>query len=56
MVREEEKERIPLLEGGDEYLRTMENETGVSISACYQCERCTNACPVSQFMDIKPRR
>lgn len=51
-----ETERIPLLENGEEYLRKMERETGTSISACYQCERCTNSCPVSQFMDIKPHQ
>lgn len=28
----------------------------MNISACYQCERCTNACPVSYFMDIKPHQ
>ena len=37
-------------------MRRMEGETGVPIAACYQCERCTNACPVAQFMDIKPHQ
>ena len=36
------------------FLKKTEGETGVSISACYQCERCTNACPAAHFMDIKP--
>ena len=41
---------------GDHFLRRMEGETGVPIAACYQCERCTNACPVAQYMDIKPHQ
>jgi heterodisulfide reductase subunit C len=48
------EERIPLLEHGEEFLHHLEEEAGSTISACYQCERCTNACPVSHFMDIKP--
>jgi heterodisulfide reductase subunit C len=38
------------------FMKRIEGETGVNISACYQCERCTNACPVSSFMDIKPHQ
>jgi heterodisulfide reductase subunit C len=26
------------------------------LTACYQCERCTNACPAAQFMDVKPHQ
>jgi heterodisulfide reductase subunit C len=51
-----EDKRTLLLEGGAEYLHRIERETGGSISACYQCERCTNACPVGQYMDIKPHQ
>ncbi|RJR51705.1 MAG: 4Fe-4S dicluster domain-containing protein [Desulfobacteraceae bacterium] len=50
------EERIPLFDRGEEYLHHLEGEAGSSISACYQCERCTNACPVSHFMDIKPHQ
>jgi heterodisulfide reductase subunit C len=46
-----------LLSGrGDPFLSRVEGETGANISACYQCERCTNACPVSQYMDVKPHQ
>lgn len=31
-------------------------ETGIRASSCYQCLRCTNSCPVSAFMDIKPHQ
>jgi heterodisulfide reductase subunit C len=50
------KERKLIGDRGDYFLNRMQGETGVDISACYQCERCTNACPVSQFMDIKPHQ
>ena len=38
------------------FLDRVQGETGANLSACYQCERCTNACPVSHFMDIKPHQ
>lgn len=37
-------------------LSRVEGETGANIAACYQCERCTNACPVSYYMDVKPHQ
>ena len=43
-------------ERGDYFLNRFQGETGENISACYQCERCTNACPVSAYMDIKPHQ
>jgi heterodisulfide reductase subunit C2 len=51
-----EKPRTLLAGRGDQFLPRMEGETGANISACYQCERCTNACPVSHYMDIKPHQ
>jgi heterodisulfide reductase subunit C len=48
--------RIVIGEKGSYFLKKVEGETGVDISACYQCEKCTNACPVSQFMDVKPHQ
>lgn len=50
------KERKLIGDRGYYFLNRMQGETGVDISACYQCERCTNACPVSHFMDIKPHQ
>jgi len=43
-------------ESGSLFLTRVEGETGVDIGACYQCERCTNACPVAGYMDIKPHQ
>ena len=40
----------------DHLLKRVEGETAANISACYQCERCTNACPVSYYMDVKPHQ
>lgn len=51
-----EKERKLIGDRGDYFLNRIQGEAGVNISACYQCERCTNACPVSYFMDIKPHQ
>ncbi len=50
------KKRKLIGDRGDFFLNRMQGETGVNISACYQCERCTNACPVSHFMDVKPHQ
>lgn len=50
------KERKLIGDRGDYFLNRIQGEAGVNISACYQCERCTNACPVSYFMDIKPHQ
>ena len=30
--------------------------SGQSISACFQCQRCTNGCPVTFSMDISPHK
>ena len=49
-------QRIVLGDRGDHFLNRMEGETDANISACYQCERCTNACPVSFYMDVKPHQ
>jgi heterodisulfide reductase subunit C2 len=38
------------------FLREIEQESGEKISACYQCYRCTNSCPVLSDMDILPHR
>lgn len=31
-------------------------QTGIRAASCYQCLRCTNSCPVSTFMDLKPHQ
>jgi len=49
-------ERKVIGDRGDFFLQRVQGETGVNVTACYQCERCTNACPASAFMDIKPHQ
>lgn len=49
-------ERHVIGERGNHFLNRVEGDIGANISACYQCERCTNGCPVSIFMDIKPHQ
>jgi heterodisulfide reductase subunit C2 len=51
-----QKARRLIGEKGSYLLNRVQGETGENISACYQCERCTNACPVSYYMDIKPHQ
>ena len=51
-----DKPRKIIGDRGSYFLKRMEGETGANISACYQCFRCTNACPVSHYMDIKPHQ
>lgn len=48
--------RMLIGDRGNHFLNQVQGETGINVSACYQCERCTNACPVSAYMDIKPHQ
>jgi heterodisulfide reductase subunit C len=50
------RKRVRIGDRGDHFLRRIEAETGANLPACYQCERCTNACPVSAYMDIQPHQ
>ncbi len=34
----------------------VEKYSGEKISACYQCEKCSNGCPVTSAMDILPHQ
>ncbi|MFN3535424.1 MAG: 4Fe-4S dicluster domain-containing protein [Desulfatiglandales bacterium] len=47
---------LEITEQGNRFLSQIEGETGINLGACYQCERCTNSCPVAEFMDIKPHQ
>ncbi len=38
------------------FLTEIEGSTGVAVSECYQCFRCTNGCPAARDMDIVPHR
>ena len=38
------------------FLKEIEKASGEKVSACYQCYRCTNGCPVAAEMDVYPHR
>lgn len=37
-------------------IQKIEDLSGEKISTCYQCERCTNGCPLTFAMDINPHQ
>jgi len=36
------------------FMEHIEASTGIRISACFQCKKCTNGCPVTFAMDVYP--
>jgi len=38
------------------FLKEMESKSKQNISACFQCEKCTNGCPITFAMDIVPHK
>jgi len=38
------------------FRKQVEEKSGEKVSACYQCVKCTNGCPVSFAMDIVPHK
>src|SRR4030042_6002979 len=38
------------------FRKEVDQMSGEKVSACFQCEKCTNGCPVSFSMDIVPHR
>ncbi len=38
----------------DEFVKKIEELSGESICACYQCGRCSAGCPLAEYMDILP--
>jgi len=39
-----------------EFISKIEDKSGERVSACYQCKKCTNGCPVTFVMDIMPNQ
>ncbi len=46
----------PDIEPSHDFLREVEAATGQSLSACFQCRKCTCGCPLSEDTDIHPNR
>jgi heterodisulfide reductase subunit C len=38
------------------FRKKVEEMSGEKVSACYQCEKCTNGCPLAFAMDIAPHK
>ena len=38
------------------FRKQVENACGQKVSLCFQCEKCTNGCPVTFAMDIAPHK
>jgi heterodisulfide reductase subunit C2 len=36
------------------FMEAVESHSGIKVSACYQCKKCSNGCPVTFAMDIFP--
>jgi heterodisulfide reductase subunit C len=51
-----DKEHLRLAPEHQLWAGAIARETGIRVTSCYQCLRCTNSCPVSTFMDIKPHQ
>jgi heterodisulfide reductase subunit C len=45
---------FPLRPDDGSFLADVKRGSGVSVSACYHCEKCTSGCPVSYAMDLPP--
>lgn len=43
-----------LIMGDPTFLKEVEEGCGIKVSACFQCRKCTNGCPVTFAMDIYP--
>ncbi len=39
-----------------DFLRRVQAETGLNLSACYACKKCSNGCPVTFAMDLYPHQ
>jgi heterodisulfide reductase subunit C len=46
----------PLIIPDHTWLAEVEKRSGVSVSACYQCKKCSSGCPVTFAMDYLPHQ
>lgn len=44
----------PIRPDNGAFLSEVEQLSGVAVSACFHCEKCTSGCPVSYAMDLPP--
>jgi len=48
------EDSIPLRPDDGSFLEEVERASGVRLSACFHCGKCTNGCPISYAMDLPP--
>ncbi len=49
-----EKSETKIIEMTSGFLDEVEEGCGINVSACFQCRKCTNGCPVTFAMDLYP--
>jgi heterodisulfide reductase subunit C2 len=49
-----EQTQFPIIEMDSAFLTEVEQGSGIKVSACFQCRKCTNGCPATFAMDIYP--
>jgi heterodisulfide reductase subunit C2 len=49
-----EQPELEFIEMTSGFLNEVEEGSGIKVSACYQCRKCTNGCPVTFAMDLYP--
>ena len=48
------EDSMPIRPDDGAFLSEVEGLSGVKVSACFHCEKCTSGCPVSYAMDLPP--
>lgn len=49
-----EQPELKFIEMTSSFLNAVEEGSGIKVSACFQCRKCTNGCPVTFAMDLYP--
>src|SRR3990172_4909871 len=45
-----------IVQPASDFLVDVEARSGQKVSACYQCRKCTNGCPLAFAMDVMPNQ
>lgn len=49
-------ELLPTIVPNPSFRKKVEEKSGAKVSACFQCEKCTNGCPLAFAMDMAPHK
>ncbi len=47
---------VPIVTTSPEFRKQVEALSGERVSTCFQCQKCTNGCPLTSAMDISPHQ